>query len=88
MVEPPTYYKALWHNCGKCKIHYMSEEPHLRAYLCDECWDNTPQFVVKTPKKQVTIDSHMSDWPMVWIALYTTACMALIGIIGFYLWLK
>jgi len=42
----PMYYKALWHNCHKCKIHFMSEEPHLRAYLCDECWGSMPHYRV------------------------------------------
>ena len=85
----PTYYKALWHNCNGCKIHYMSEEPHIRAYLCDECWNSIPHFKVgKVPTKKVTLDSPMGDWPMLWIALYTTSCMVLIAIIGYYLWLK
>ena len=85
----PTYYNALWHNCNGCKIHYMSEEPHIRAYLCDECWNRIPHFKVgKVPTKKVTLDSPMGDWPMLWIALYTTSCMVLIAIIGYYLWLK
>ena len=33
----PTYYKVLWHNCNRCKTHYTSEAPHLKAYLCDDC---------------------------------------------------
>ena len=65
----------------------MSEQPHIRAYLCDDCWNKTPHFKVKA-KKPVTIDSPMSDWPMVWIALYTTSCMILTAIIGYYLWIK
>ena len=85
-MKPP-YYKALWHNCNMCRVHYMSDDPQLRAYLCDECWGSVPHFVVQKPKA-VTIDSPMSDWPMVWIALYTTSCMVLIAIIGYYLWLK
>ena len=85
----PTYYKALWHNCHNCRIHYMSEQPHIRAYLCDECWNSIPHMKVVMPKKKViTLDSPMSDWPMVWIALYTTGCMVLTAIIGYYLWLK
>ena len=67
----------------------MSEEPHIRAYLCDECWNRIPHFKVgKVPTKKVTLDSPMGDWPMLWIALYTTSCMVLIAIIGYYLWLK
>jgi len=84
MVEPPTYYKALWHNCGKCKIHYMSEEPHLRAYLCDECWNNTPQFVVRKPKKE---KMKQIDYTW-WIALYSGMVITILGIIGYQLWLK
>jgi len=84
----PIKVNALWHNCNMCRIHYMSEHPHIRAYLCDECWNKTPHFKVQVPKKKVTIDSPMGDWPMVWIALYTTSCMVLMAIIGYYLWIK
>ena len=71
----------------------MSEAPHTKAYLCDECWNKLPHFKVdnlksKKMKKKITIDSPMSDWPMVWIALYTTSCIVLMTIIGVYLWLK
>ena len=71
----------------------MSEAPHLKAYLCDECWNKIPHYRVdnlksKQMKKKTTIDSPMSEWPMVWIALYTTSCILLIAVIGFYLWLK
>jgi len=81
------YYKSQWNNCNMCRTHYMSEVPHLKAYLCDECWNKTPHFIVaKQPKaKKVTLDTPMSDWPMVWIALYTTSCMVLMIIIGYYL---
>ena len=45
----------------------MSEQASIRAYLCDDCWNKTPQFVVATKSKEekVTIDSPMSDWPLV-----------------------
>jgi|TARA_R110000744_G_scaffold241465_1_gene358791 hypothetical protein len=71
----------------------MSEAPHTKAYLCDECWNKLPHFKVdnlksKKMKKKITIDSPMSDWPMVWIALYTTSCIVLMTIIGVYLWIK
>ena len=39
--------KAIWHNCQMCRIHYMSEYPHLRANLCDECWNSIPHYQVK-----------------------------------------
>ena len=52
-MTQPTYYKALWHNCRSCRIHYMSEEPHIRAYLCDECWTKLPHYKVgKLQRKQ------------------------------------
>ena len=38
-MEKPTYYKVLWHNCNRCRTHYTSDAPHLRAYLCDDCWN-------------------------------------------------
>jgi len=45
----------------------MAEQPHLRAYLCDECWNSVPHFVVKktpVPKKK-------DEWSWATIALYT-----------------
>ena len=78
------YYEALWHNCNMCRIHYMSEQPHIRAYLCDDCWNKTPHFKVQA-KKQVTIDAPMTDWPVSWILLYATGCIACCVIIGYYL---
>ncbi len=61
----------------------MSEQPHLRAYLCDDCWNTVPHFVVQKPKveKMKQLDYK---W---WIALYTTLCIGAI-IIGYYSWLK
>ena len=79
----PQYYKAMWHNCNICRIHYMSEEPHLRAYLCDECWNKTPQFVVKTPKKEI---KKKNDINMKTIILYTIGNLLCLGVIAYYLW--
>ena len=28
----------------------MSEEPSIRAYLCDECWNSIPHMKVVMPK--------------------------------------
>ena len=48
----PPYYKALWHNCTQCKIHFMSEQAHLTAYLCDECFNSMPHYRMKEKKQQ------------------------------------
>ena len=81
----PTYYKAIWHNCVSCKIHYMSEEPHLRAYLCDECWTSIPHFTVKTTKKT---PKKKNDINMQTIILYTIGNLLCLGVITYYLWFK
>ena len=46
-MPKPDYYKVMWHNCNRCRTHYTSEEPHLKAYLCDDCWKAIPHFVVQ-----------------------------------------
>jgi len=83
MVKPE-YYKAIWHNCGNCKTHYMSEHPHIKAYLCDACWEKLPHFVVKT-QLPASKPKGMS-WTT--IALYTLGNLCCLAIIGYYLWLK
>ena len=67
----PNYYKVMWHNCNRCRTHYTSEEPHLKAYLCDECWKAIPHYNIKTRKKEMkpkgTIPAEA------WILFYMTA---------------
>ena len=29
----------------------MSEEPHIRAYLCDDCWYSMPHYKVTNVKR-------------------------------------
>ena len=89
MVKPK-YYKALWHNCHRCRIHFMSEEPHLRAYLCDECWNSMPHYKVnkkvisQKPKRGPTFTDV--EWRE--IILYTIGNLICMAIIGYYLWFK
>ena len=85
----PTYYKALWHNCNRCRIHYMSEEPHLKAYLCDECWKAIPHFQVKSVQavqKKVMKKNKDINWGT--IMLYTIGNLICLGVIAYYLWVK
>jgi uncharacterized membrane protein YvbJ len=63
----------------------MSEAPHLKAYLCDECWRAIPHFTVKTPKKQI---KKKNDINMKTIILYTIGNLICLGVIAYYLWLK
>lgn len=81
----PTYYKALWQNCNRCKIHYMSEEPHLRAYLCDECWNSIPHFVVKSPQIKRKVVKKQQGYTWGEIALYTVGNLLCLMVIGYYL---
>ena len=85
----PTYYKAMWHNCTKCKIHYMSEEPHLRAYLCDECWFSIPHYRAKNVQKVKKGPTHNeNDFNWRAIILYSIGNLICLAIIGYYLWFK
>ena len=85
--------KAIWHNCNKCKIHYMSEYPHLRAYLCDECWNSIPHMkVVNMPKVKkgptYKLPHILRDISPTEIMLYTVGNLICLIIIGYYLWFK
>ena len=86
----PTYYKVLWHNCNRCKTHYTSEAPHLKAYLCDDCWGAIPHFQVKsvqTVKRKVMNKKDKDiDWGT--IILYTIGNLICLGVIAYYLWIK
>ena len=85
----PIKVKALWHNCNKCRIHYMSEEPHIRAYLCDECWNSIPHYKVQMPiAKRPTKKPGKSDWSLSDILLYTVGNLICLTVIGYYLWFK
>jgi hypothetical protein len=91
----PMYYKALWHNCNKCNIHYMSESPNLTAYLCDECFNSMPHYkVTQRIKKQQkpsvgpTYDWWPEDVSLLGVLLYILGCSLCLLIIGYYLWLK
>ena len=87
----PNYYKTLWHNCNRCRTHYTSEAPHLKAYLCDDCWSAIPHFVVQAP---VVKHNHRKnavrkdDWTWKQIALYTAANMCSVAVIIYYLLFK
>ena len=84
-IATPTYYKALWHNCHKCKIHYMSESPHIRAYLCDECWNSMPHYKVDIKKMQKPDKGPTYDWPISYILLYIWVSSMCLLIIAYYL---
>lgn len=84
MTVKPPYYKVLWHKCNRCFTHYTSEAPHLRAYLCNECWNAIPHFTVK---KQV-VQKKKDEWDWATIALYTLGNLCCMIVIGYYLWLK
>ena len=92
----PTYYKALWHNCNKCKIHFMSEQPHIKAYLCDACWDKMPKYRVnkealkkqQQAKKGPTHAWLDTDWPLSYIIAYIWGCCMCLLVIAYYLFEK
>ena len=65
----------------------MSEHPHIRAYLCDECWNSVPHFVVKAPQvKRRKIQKNEWNWKE--IALYTLGNLCCLVVIGYYLWFR
>ena len=85
----PTYYKVLWHNCNRCKTHYTSEAPHLKAYLCDDCWRAIPHFQVKsvqTVQRKVMKKNNDINWGT--IILYTIGNLICLGVIAYYMWFK
>ena len=85
----PTYYKVLWHNCNRCKTHYTSEAPHLKAYLCDDCWKAIPHFQVKsvqTVQRKVMKKNNDINWGT--IILYTIGNLICLGVIAYYMWFR
>ena len=89
MTTKPQYYKVMWHNCVRCRTHYTSDVPHVRAYLCDECWSSIPHYSVKNIKKVTrgpTYNKNDIDWKQ--IALYTLGNICCLIVIGYYLWIK
>ncbi len=85
-MEKPTYYKVLWHNCNRCRTHYTSDAPHIRAYLCDDCWSAIPHFTVKA--KPVIKQKKVKGYSWKEIALYTIGNLLCLTVIGYYLWFK
>ena len=63
----------------------MSDDPSLRAYLCDECWRAIPHFTVKSIQKPV---KKKDDINMKTIILYTIGNLICLGVIAYYLWFK
>jgi len=93
MSVKPVYVKTFWHNCRNCKIHYMSEQPHVRANLCDECWFSMPHYKTTTKKQQKPSVGPTYDWwpedvSLVGLLLYVFGCSLCLLIIGYYLWMK
>ena len=84
----PVYVEALWHNCNMCRIHYMSESPHIRAYLCDECWNKTPHFNVEMPKVKKGPTHNTTDFTIGQIVLYTIGNRVCLAVIGYFLLFK
>ena len=84
----PIKVRALWHNCQMCKIHYMSEEPSIRAYLCDECWNSIPHMKVVMPKVKKGPTHTTKDFTVGQILLYTVGNLICLVVIGYYLWFK
>ena len=86
----PMYHKAMWHNCNKCKIHFMSEEPRLTAYLCDECFNSMPHYrsVRKTKVSVGPTHSWPEDINLLGLLLYILGCSLCLLIMGYYLWVK
>jgi len=64
----------------------MSEQPHLKAYLCDECWGSVPHFTVKA--NPVIKQKRVKGYSWKEIALYTIGNLLCLTVIGYYLWFK
>ena len=67
----------------------MSEQPHIRAYLCDECWNSMPHYKVanvQKVKQGPTYNKKDFNWKE--IILYSIGNLICLTIIGYYLWFK
>jgi len=64
----------------------MSEHPHLKAYLCDECWGSIPHYHVQTPKRKIMKKNNDIEWGT--IILYTIGNLLCLGVIAYYMWFK
>ena len=88
-MSKPQYYKVLWHNCVKCRTHYTSDAPHVRAYLCDECWNSMPHYKVanvQKVKQGPTYNKKDFNWKE--IILYSIGNLICLAVIGYYLWFR
>jgi len=65
----------------------MSEEPHIRAYLCDECWNRMPHFIVGKKEKQMKIEKKEEWTPLQWV-IYLWACLIVVSFTFGYILLK
>jgi len=88
MTVKPPYYKVLWHKCNRCFTHYTSEAPHLRAYLCNDCWNAIPHFKVEATKTEKKIQRTNYNISIDTILLYTIGNLLCLGVIAYYLWFK
>jgi hypothetical protein len=85
----PPYHKALWHNCNKCRIHFMSETPQLTAYLCDECFNSMPHYRTKmVMKRKPKPEIKEEDWGTIGVLLYILGCSICLAVVAYYLWWK
>ena len=64
----------------------MSDEPHLRAYLCDDCWKKVPHFIVKK-QTQKKIEKK-EEWEVLDYLLYIWSCIVVLAFIAGYMILK
>ena len=83
------YYKSQWNNCTMCRIHYMSEAPHIKAYLCDECWKRIPHYKLNNLKSKKQMNKEKKSNNNIGnILLYTVGNLICILIVVYYLLFK
>ena len=67
----------------------MSEEPHIRAHLCDECWNSIPHMkIINMPKVKKGPTHTSKDFTLGDILLYTVGNLTCLVVIAYYLWFK
>jgi len=71
----------------------MSEQPNLKAYLCDECWNSMPHYrtenVVKAQQKPMRVPTYdLRSRDLIGALLYILGCSICLAIIAYYLWWK
>ena len=66
----------------------MSESPHTKAYLCDECWNKLPHYRVDNLKSKKMKKENKEEWTQLEWVIYIWACLIVMSFTFGYMLLK